>query len=66
MVFFYRVDLSHQADDEDEEDEEHGFVEALLERSLNIPSSPNADGHRLCFPFRLNHVGSRQKIVILV
>ncbi|GAV65611.1 DUF1084 domain-containing protein [Cephalotus follicularis] len=66
LLLSFWVDLCHPADDEDEEDEEHGFLEALLERSLNITSSSNVDGHRLCFPFRLVSVGSRQKIVILV
>ncbi|KAK8992498.1 hypothetical protein V6N11_048577 [Hibiscus sabdariffa] len=54
------------ADDEEEEDDEQGFLEALIQNSLNRPRSSLADGRRLCYPFRLIHVGSRQKIVILV
>ncbi|KAH7568602.1 hypothetical protein JRO89_XS06G0021100 [Xanthoceras sorbifolium] len=60
---FPRVDLCHQADDEEEEDEEYGFLEALL---LNKSTSSNPDSHRICYPFQSIHVGSRQKIVILV
>ena len=63
---FYRVDLCHQADDEEEEDDEQGFLEALLQNSLNRPRSSITDSRRICYPFRLIHVGSRQKIVILV
>ncbi|CAL5412466.1 unnamed protein product [Camellia sinensis] len=51
--------------DEDDEDEECSPREALLERTSNKPHS-NADSHRRCCPFRIAHVGSRQKIVILV
>ncbi|KAA3479042.1 tobamovirus multiplication protein 1-like isoform X1 [Gossypium australe] len=60
------VDLCHQADDEEEEDDEQGFLEALIQNSLNRPRSSPADSRRSCYPFRLIHVGSRQKIVILV
>jgi hypothetical protein len=66
LGFFHRVDLCHQADDDEEEDEEYGFLQALLKRSLNKSSSSNPDSHRICFPFQSIHVGSRQKIVILV
>ncbi|XP_022715581.1 uncharacterized protein LOC111274876 isoform X7 [Durio zibethinus] len=54
------------ADDEEEEDVEQGFLEALLQNSLNRPRSSIADGYRICYPFRLIHIGSRQKVVILV
>jgi hypothetical protein len=64
--FFYRVDLCHQANDEDDEDEESSFQEALLDKTSNKPSSSNTDGHRKCFPLHFLHVRSRQKIVILV
>ncbi|XP_062095181.1 uncharacterized protein LOC133801067 isoform X2 [Humulus lupulus] len=62
-----RVDLCHQSDDEDEEDEESSAEESLLEKTFNEWNSLNADNHnhRRCLPFRLIHVRSRQKIVIL-
>ncbi|KAK9047646.1 hypothetical protein V6N11_053485 [Hibiscus sabdariffa] len=63
---FSRVDLCHQADDDEEEDDEQSFEEALLQNSLNRPKSSIADNCRICYPFRLIHVGSHQKIVILV
>ncbi|KAK8580552.1 hypothetical protein V6N12_070818 [Hibiscus sabdariffa] len=63
---FSRVDLCHQADDDEEEDDEQGFEEALLQNSLNRPKSSIADNCRICYPSRLIHVGSHQKIVILV
>ncbi|KAK8618563.1 hypothetical protein V6N13_132551 [Hibiscus sabdariffa] len=66
LLLSFWVDLCHQADDEEEEDDEQGFLEALIQNSLNRPRSSLADGRRLCYPFRLIHVGSRQKIVILV
>ncbi|KAH1066223.1 hypothetical protein J1N35_031210 [Gossypium stocksii] len=59
------VDLCHEADDEEEEDDQQGFIEALLQNSINRPRSSIADS-RICYPFRLIHVGNRQKIVILV
>ncbi|XP_062100012.1 uncharacterized protein LOC133805882 [Humulus lupulus] len=61
------VDLCHQSDDEDEEDEESSAEESLLEKTFNERNSLNADNHnhRKCLPFRLVHVRSRQKIVIL-
>lgn len=63
---FYRVDLCHQANDEDDEYEESSSQEALLDKTLNKPSSSKTDGHRKCFPLRFFHIGSHQKIVILV
>ncbi|XWS15949.1 hypothetical protein CRYUN_Cryun34aG0045400 [Craigia yunnanensis] len=66
LLLSFWVDLCHQADDEEEEDDEQGFLEALLQNSLNRPRSSIADNRRICYPFRLIHVGSRQKIVILV
>ncbi|KAK5831252.1 hypothetical protein PVK06_015047 [Gossypium arboreum] len=65
VLLSFWVDLCHQADDEEEEDDEQGFVEALLRNSINRPRSSIADS-RICYPFRLIHVGNRQKIVILV
>lgn len=66
LLLSFWVDLCHQADDEEEEDDEQGFLEALIQNSLNRPRSSPADSRRSCYPFRLIHVGSRQKIVILV
>lgn len=64
--FSCRVDLCHQSDDEDEEDEESNIEESLLEKTFNERSSLNTDNQRRCLPFRLVHVRSRQRIVILV
>ncbi|GLT50631.1 hypothetical protein SLA2020_241040 [Shorea laevis] len=66
LLLSFWVDLCHQATDEEEDDEEKSFLEALLEKSFNRPSSSTADSRRTCLPFRLIHVGSRQKIVIWV
>ena len=63
---FYRIDLCHQANDDEEDDDEHGYNEALLEKSKSKQGSPHVDGHmKCCFP-RTIHIGSRQKFVILV
>lgn len=65
--WFYRVDLCHQADEEDDDDDEWSIREALLAMTLNKPSSSsNSESHRRCCPFRTVHIGSRQKIVLLV
>ncbi|GMI82249.1 candidate G-protein Coupled Receptor 3 [Hibiscus trionum] len=66
LLLSFWVDLCHQADDVEEEDDEQGFEEALLQSSLNRPRSSIADDCRICHPFRLIHVGNHQKIVILV
>ncbi|KAL4387834.1 hypothetical protein GQ457_09G003630 [Hibiscus cannabinus] len=66
LLLSFWVDLCHQADDEEEEDDEQGFLEALIQNSLNRPRSSLADGRRVWYPFRLIHVGSRQKTVFLV
>ena len=63
---FYRIDLCHQAVDEDEEDDENNFQESLLVKTFSERSSLNAENSRRCFPFRLVHIRSRQRIVILV
>ncbi|KAA0054605.1 tobamovirus multiplication protein 1 isoform X1 [Cucumis melo var. makuwa] len=39
---------------------------SLLENSKNKPGSSNVDGHRRCCGFPAIHLGSRQKIVIVV
>ncbi|KAF2314667.1 hypothetical protein GH714_028377 [Hevea brasiliensis] len=46
------VDLHHQADDEDCEEEDFSFHEALLEMRLDDPTSAHADSQRICLPFR--------------
>ncbi|KAL6952555.1 hypothetical protein U1Q18_047447, partial [Sarracenia purpurea var. burkii] len=64
LLLSFWVDLCHQANDEDDEDE-CSPQEALLERPSNKPHS-NVDSHIRCCPFHAIHVGSRQKVVILV
>ncbi|XP_065878794.1 tobamovirus multiplication protein 1 isoform X2 [Euphorbia lathyris] len=66
LLLSFWVDLRHQADDEDCEEEEISFHEALLELTLDDPNYAHVDSLRTCLPFRLNHVGSRQKVVIWV
>ncbi|KAK9267929.1 hypothetical protein L1049_010366 [Liquidambar formosana] len=65
LLLSFWVDLCHQADDEHDEDEECSSEEALLEKT-NKPTSLSTDNRSTCFPLRSIHVGSRQKIVILV
>ncbi|WCJ27367.1 hypothetical protein M5689_009115 [Euphorbia peplus] len=65
LLLSFWVDLRHQADDDCEE-EEISFHEALLELTLDDPNYSHVDSLRTCLPFRLNHVGSRQKFVIWV
>ncbi|CAN1329431.1 hypothetical protein LINPERPRIM_LOCUS34668 [Linum perenne] len=57
LLLSFWVDLCHQADDDDYEEEDFSFHEPLLE-------VPPQGSHRVCFPFRLIHVGSRQRVVI--
>ncbi|XP_010924357.1 protein TOM THREE HOMOLOG 1 isoform X2 [Elaeis guineensis] len=66
LLLSFWADLCHQANDEDEEDDESSYNEALLERSKTKTSSLQTDGRRRCCSFRTTHVGSRQKFVILV
>ncbi|KAA0053965.1 tobamovirus multiplication protein 1-like isoform X3 [Cucumis melo var. makuwa] len=62
-----KVDLCHQPEDEDDEDEERSFEEGLLEKISSKPSTSNTDwSRRWWLPVRLPHVGSRQNLVILV
>ncbi|KAK6917212.1 THH1/TOM1/TOM3 domain [Dillenia turbinata] len=60
-----KVDLCHQAKD-DEEDEECSSQEVLLQQTWSKPSSSSTDGHIGCCPCQPIHLGSRQKIVVLV
>ncbi|XP_043702771.1 tobamovirus multiplication protein 1 [Telopea speciosissima] len=66
LLLSFWVDLCHQANDEDEEDEDNSFRDSLLEKTQVKPGSSNRDSHRKCCPFHAIHVGSRQKFVILV
>lgn len=67
LLLSFWIDLCHQPiDDEDEdEEEENSSQEALLEGRLDKPYS-NAQSWRKCCSFRAIHVGSRQKVVIVV
>ncbi|WOL14518.1 tobamovirus multiplication protein 1-like isoform X1 [Canna indica] len=65
LVSFW-VDLCHQANDNEDDDDERGYNETLLEKSSNKQGSPHVDGHRTCCFPRIVHVGSRQKFVILI
>ncbi|KAJ8761251.1 hypothetical protein K2173_001307 [Erythroxylum novogranatense] len=66
LILSFWIDLFHQDDDEDYEDEDFSFQETLLDRALNEPNSTHEDSHRICLPLRSIHVESRQKLVILV
>ncbi|CAN1808554.1 hypothetical protein LINPERHAP1_LOCUS25407 [Linum perenne] len=57
LLLSFWVDLCHQADDDDYEEEDFSFHEPFLE-------VPPQGSHRVCFPFRSIHVGSRQRVVI--
>ncbi|KAG6494036.1 hypothetical protein ZIOFF_049054 [Zingiber officinale] len=66
LLISFWVDLCHQASDDEEEDYERGYSEALLDKSMDKQGRPHVDGCRVfCFP-RAIQVGSRQKFVILV
>ncbi|KAF3667958.1 putative agamous-like MADS-box protein AGL62-like [Capsicum annuum] len=58
-----QVDLCHQPNDEEDEDDAYSPREVLLEK--NKPTS-SADSRRRCCSFRAVKVGSRQKVVVLV
>uniref|UniRef100_A0A6V7QZ40 THH1/TOM1/TOM3 domain-containing protein n=1 Tax=Ananas comosus var. bracteatus TaxID=296719 RepID=A0A6V7QZ40_ANACO len=66
LLLSFWVDLCHQTNDEEEEDDEHTYNEALLDKRKNKPGAMHADVRRRCCSFRSIHVGSRQKFVILV
>lgn len=70
LLLSFWVDLCHQPDDEEEEDEEYGsYHEALLDKSKTKPGLRHADAyhsHRKCCSFQGARLGSRQKFVILV
>ncbi|XP_073048217.1 tobamovirus multiplication protein 1-like [Primulina eburnea] len=62
LLFSFWVDLCHQSNDDDEDEESP--QEVLLDKRNK--ADPTANGSRNCCSFRLIHVGSRQKVVILV
>ncbi|XP_022947179.1 uncharacterized protein LOC111451126 [Cucurbita moschata] len=68
LLLSFWVDLGHQAndDDDEDEDEENNTRQALLENSKNKPGSSSVDGYRRCCGFPAIHLGSRQKLVIVV
>ncbi|KAH7651902.1 hypothetical protein IHE45_20G086900 [Dioscorea alata] len=66
LLLSFWVDLCHQPNDEDEEDDGQGYNETLLEKSKVKPGSHQAVGRRRCCSLRTIHVGSRQKFVIMV
>lgn len=66
FLLFCRIDLCHQPYDDSYEEEDFSIQEALLAMRLTNPSSTHGDSNRICLHFRCFHVGSRQKIVVLV
>ncbi|XXG67732.1 hypothetical protein AAC387_Pa06g1003 [Persea americana] len=66
LLLSFWVDLCHQENDEDEEDEDNSAHEALLEKMMSKADSLHVDNHRRCWPFSSIHIGTRQKFVILV
>ncbi|KAJ3685069.1 hypothetical protein LUZ61_014233 [Rhynchospora tenuis] len=70
LLLSFWVDLCHQPNDDEEEDEEYGsYHEALLDKSKTKTGLRHADAHhshRKCCSFQGARLGSRQKFVILV
>ncbi|CAI0475101.1 unnamed protein product [Linum tenue] len=66
LLLSFWVDLCHQADDEDYEEEDFNFHEPLLEMPPEHSGSTHGESQRACLPFRSIRVGSRQRVVILV
>jgi hypothetical protein len=64
LLLSFWVDLCHQAKDEDDEDEACNSRESLLEKMDK--SHSHTDTRRRCCSFPVIHVGSRQKLVILI
>ncbi|KAI4304466.1 hypothetical protein MLD38_039971 [Melastoma candidum] len=64
LLLSFWIDLCHQANDEDE-DEECSSRVSLLQSPLTKPGSSSSDGHGRCLPFHYFRVRSRQKIVVL-
>ncbi|XP_044494421.1 tobamovirus multiplication protein 1 isoform X2 [Mangifera indica] len=66
LLLSFWVDLCHQANDEEDDDEESSTQRALLDNSKSKPGSSNIHDQWRCCPLQGIHVGSRQKIVIVV
>ncbi|KAG9447976.1 hypothetical protein H6P81_014104 [Aristolochia fimbriata] len=66
LLLSFWVDLCHQANDEDEDDEENISGQPLLGKVKTASGSHQVDNHRRCLSCNWIHVGSRQKFVILV
>ncbi|CAL1410539.1 unnamed protein product [Linum trigynum] len=66
LLLSFWVDLCHQSDDEDYEEEDFSFHEPLLEMPPEHSGSMHGESQRACLPFRSIRVGSRQRVVILV
>ncbi|KAL2473783.1 hypothetical protein Fot_49519 [Forsythia ovata] len=64
LLLSFWVDLCHQSNDEDDDEEGFSPRDALLEKMNK--TDRNVDGRRKCCSFRAIHAGSRQKVVILV
>ncbi|KAL8103477.1 tobamovirus multiplication protein 1-like [Apium graveolens] len=64
LLLSFWVDICHQNNDDEDEEEGCSPREALLEK-MKKPSS-SGDRCRRCCSFRLSHIGSRQKVVLLV
>lgn len=63
--FFDRIDLCHQSNDEDEEDDD-SCQEYLLEKPKTLQGPSYLDHHKKCSLFHCMHVGSRQRCVVVV
>ncbi|XP_031256558.1 tobamovirus multiplication protein 1 isoform X1 [Pistacia vera] len=66
LLLSFWVDLCHQANDEEDDDEESSTQQALLDNSKSKPGVSNIHDRWRCCPLKGIHVGSRQKIVIVV
>ncbi|GMN54957.1 hypothetical protein TIFTF001_024083 [Ficus carica] len=66
LLLSFWVDLCHQTNDEEDDNNESCIQQTLLENSTNELGSSNTDGHRHCCSFQNLHVGSRQKFVVVV
>ncbi|XP_048490627.1 tobamovirus multiplication protein 1 isoform X2 [Beta vulgaris subsp. vulgaris] len=65
LLLSYWVDLCHHADDEEDEGD-NNYREALLDKTTKEPQFTIMDNSQRCFPIPSLHVGSRQRVVILV
>lgn len=65
LLLSFWVDLCHQANDEDEEDDD-SCQEYLLEKPKTLQGPSYLDHHKKCSLFHCMHVGSRQRCVVVV